>query len=194
MRPRARTRAPLAAGAAVLIAAALAGGTPAVAQVPKTRTPGQLEPADTADPVLAKVMAGHLKGQPTAEEYVVGLFKNHDLVFLGEEHFTRPRLLFLQRLIPRLYEAGIRTLAYEMASSEDQELVDRLVNGAAHDEALGSEILARWDFYFGYREYARFDVRRFHDAVIGSGSMPLSVLEEHVDWFIHEEQRASAAR
>jgi len=30
----------------------------------------------------------------------------------------------------------------------------------------------------------RFEVRRFHDAVMGSGAMPLSVLEEHVDWFI----------
>jgi uncharacterized protein (DUF885 family) len=40
----------------------------------------------------------------------------------------------------------------------------------------------------------RFDVRRFHDAVIGSGAMPLSVLEEHVDWFIREEQRATPAR
>ena len=40
----------------------------------------------------------------------------------------------------------------------------------------------------------RFDIRRLHDAVIGSGAMPLSVLDEHVDWFIREEQRAAAAR
>jgi dipeptidyl aminopeptidase/acylaminoacyl peptidase len=128
--------------------------TPAASQAQRARTPGQLEPAGTADPAVATALAGHLKGQPTAEEYVVGLFKSHDLVFLGEEHFTRPRVLFLQRLIPRLYAAGIRTLAYEMASSEDQELVDRLVNGATYDEGLASEILARWDFYFGYQEYA----------------------------------------
>jgi hypothetical protein len=140
--------------AAALIAAALAGGTPAAAQALGTRTPGQLERAGAAHPALTAALAAHLKDQPTAEEYVVGLFTNHDLVFLGEEHFTRPRLLFLQRLIPLLYKAGVRTLAYEMASSEDQELVDRLVNGATYDEGLASEILARWDFYFGYKEYA----------------------------------------
>lgn len=34
----------------------------------------------------------------------------------------------------------------------------------------------------------RFDVRRFHDAVLGHGAMPLSVLEEHIDWWIEQER------
>ena len=39
------------------------------------------------------------------------------------------------------------------------------------------------------RELGRaFDVRRFHDAVLGSGPMPLAVLERHVDWFIETEK------
>jgi len=29
----------------------------------------------------------------------------------------------------------------------------------------------------------RFDIRKFHDAVLGSGAMPLSVLQEHILWF-----------
>lgn len=33
-----------------------------------------------------------------------------------------------------------------------------------------------------------FDVRRFHDAVLGSGPMPLAVLERHVAWFIESEK------
>lgn len=36
---------------------------------------------------------------------------------------------------------------------------------------------------------ARFDLRRFHDAVLGSGSMPLTVLEQHIDWWIGEEKK-----
>jgi uncharacterized protein (DUF885 family) len=35
----------------------------------------------------------------------------------------------------------------------------------------------------------RFDIRRFHEAVIGSGSMPLVVLEKHIDWWIGEEKK-----
>ena len=34
---------------------------------------------------------------------------------------------------------------------------------------------------------ARFDIRRFHDAVLSVGSMPLFVLERHIDWWITQE-------
>jgi len=35
----------------------------------------------------------------------------------------------------------------------------------------------------------KFDVRAFHDAVLGSGSMPLSVLERHVEWWIAQQKK-----
>ncbi len=35
----------------------------------------------------------------------------------------------------------------------------------------------------------KFDLRRFHEAVLGSGSLPLSVLERHVEWWIGQEKR-----
>ncbi len=34
----------------------------------------------------------------------------------------------------------------------------------------------------------RFDIKAFHAAVIGSGAMPMVVLEEHIDWWIGEQQ------
>lgn len=34
-----------------------------------------------------------------------------------------------------------------------------------------------------------FDIRKFHDAVIGSGALPLDDLERHILWFIDEEKR-----
>ena len=51
--------------------------------------------------------------------------------------------------------------------------------------------------FFELREKARralgdkFDIRKFHDAILGSGSMPLPVLEQHIDWFIGQELAAS---
>lgn len=35
----------------------------------------------------------------------------------------------------------------------------------------------------------KFDLRRFHEAVLGSGSLPLTVLERHVEWWIGQERK-----
>ena len=35
----------------------------------------------------------------------------------------------------------------------------------------------------------RFDIRRFHEAVLKNGSVPMVVLERQVDWFIEQERR-----
>jgi len=35
----------------------------------------------------------------------------------------------------------------------------------------------------------RFEIRRFHDAVLGSGSLPMTTLERQIDAFIDEEKR-----
>jgi uncharacterized protein (DUF885 family) len=35
----------------------------------------------------------------------------------------------------------------------------------------------------------KFDIRKFHDAVLSIGSVPLDVLEKHVDWFITKEKQ-----
>ena len=33
-----------------------------------------------------------------------------------------------------------------------------------------------------------FDIRKFHDAVLGNGALPLSVLEAHIDEWIQEQK------
>jgi uncharacterized protein (DUF885 family) len=37
-----------------------------------------------------------------------------------------------------------------------------------------------------------FDIREFHAALLGSGNLPLSVLEEHVQWWIAQQRSAAA--
>ena len=59
-----------------------------------------------------------------------------------------------------------QALAYKMGSARIRELRARA------ERELGTA----------------FDVRRFHAAVLGSGPMPLAVLERHVEWFIESEK------
>ncbi len=78
----------------------------------------------------------------------------------------------------------------------DVEIATELLRYSAdiHGQALGYRI--------GYLEIARlrkkaeealgdaFDLKAFHAAVIGSGAMPMVVLEKHVDWWIDQQQNA----
>jgi uncharacterized protein (DUF885 family) len=65
-----------------------------------------------------------------------------------------------------------QALAYKMGATKIRELREKAA------QSLGQS----------------FDVRRFHDAVLGSGAMPLGVLERHVDWFIEAERVRTASR
>lgn len=60
-----------------------------------------------------------------------------------------------------------QALAYKMGASEIWELRRRA------ERELGK----------------KFDLRRFHDAVLGGGAMPMAVLGKHVDWWIDQEKK-----
>ena len=84
-------------------------------------------------------------------------FTDHDLVFLGEAaHGIRQNLLFLHKLIPQLYKAGILNLGYEMILSDEQPEVDKLLNAETYDEIKALTLLFHWDAQsgFAYQEYA----------------------------------------
>jgi len=34
-----------------------------------------------------------------------------------------------------------------------------------------------------------FDIRQFHDWILGSGPLPLGILEQHVDWCIQQAKK-----
>lgn len=86
-------------------------------------------------------------------DYVVGLFADHDVVFLGEQHRVKHDPLFVGSLIEPLYGAGVRTLAIEFGRREDQALIDSLANAGEWDEALARTIVFNQFVVWGYREY-----------------------------------------
>ncbi len=99
---------------------------------------GGSEPADPPpiDPVLQSKLAAWLEVEGDApEDYVVGLFSDHDVVFLGEQHRVKHNVLLVQSLIEPLYETGVRTLATEFGRREDQALIDSLLSASVCESA-----------------------------------------------------------
>ena len=106
------------------------------------------------DPALQSQLAAWLEVEgETPEKYVVGLFSDHDVVFLGEQHRVKQDALLVQSLIEPLYKAGVRVLATEFGRREDQAEIDSLLGAPEWNEDLAREIAFRQFVWWGYREY-----------------------------------------
>jgi len=92
-------------------------------------------------PELKQQLLAYLdsKGLPP-DEYLLEKFKDHDIIFLGETHRLKQDPLFVQSLVPKLYQAGIRNLGTEFACVENQPLVDILVDNPEYHTELAVEI------------------------------------------------------
>ncbi len=145
-------------------------------------------PADPAplDAERQEALASWLDAQGREpNDYVVGLFEERDVVFLGEKHRIRHDVLFVQSLLAPLHAAGVRTLATEFARHEDQPLIDSLLTAPAWDEGLAREIVFRQHIWWGYREYV--DIFRKAWALnrsLPEGAPPCRILGVNVspDW------------
>lgn len=89
----------------------------------------------------------------TPQEIIISLFKNHDIVFLGEFGGIKHDVEFIQSIIPLLYENGIYTICTEYARREDQPLLDSLIYAWEYHEDLAREICFKNDVFCGYQEY-----------------------------------------
>ncbi len=87
------------------------------------------------------------------DDYVIEKFRTHDVILFGEHHLIKQNLLFIQDLIPKLYENGIRNLGMEFGASEVQDKLDSLVNAPEYDQALAQEIMFTYNCTWGYHEY-----------------------------------------
>jgi hypothetical protein len=87
------------------------------------------------------------------EDYVLGTFATHDIVFLGEFFKIRQNVQLVSALIPRLYAAGVRCLGIEYALSDDQGDIDALLSAPGWDEAKARAITFDWLETWGFQEY-----------------------------------------
>ncbi len=95
------------------------------------------------------------------EDYIASKFKDHQLVFLGEGvHGSKQNLLFLQKLIPRLYKAGVYNIGFEMICSDEQPEVDRLLAAKQYDNTKALTLLFHWDPAIGFAAQEYADVLR----------------------------------
>lgn len=136
---------PRAAAACALVLMSLASGT---ALLPQKR------PLPEVPAALKSKLAGYLREMGMSPEaYVIGKFRDHDIVILGEHHFIKHDVEFVQSLIPRLYEAGVRDLGIEFGCHELQAQADALVTADTYDEALARRLMFQWGSYWPYVEY-----------------------------------------
>lgn len=170
-----------------------------------TRSREVVDPPAIATELQEKMeiwLAGH-GSSPT--DYVLGLFAEHDVVILGEQHRLRHDPLFIQQLIPLLPAAGVQVMAMEFALREDQALMDSLVTAPEWDEKQGRGIFFRMFMPWGFREYVdvlkvAWQVNRDRPTgapsirVLGVGnSVDFSLYKSEANWNDPEVQKAANA-
>lgn len=99
---------------------------------------------------LVEYLRTHWK---SPEDYVLEKFARYDIVFLGEFHWVKHDVEFVQRLIPRLHAIGVYDLGIEFGSHELQDMVDSLLVTETYDEALVRRLFLKFFVSWGYKEY-----------------------------------------
>lgn len=87
------------------------------------------------------------------DKYIIKKFEAHDIILLGERHLVKENLLFVQSLIPELYQNGIYNIGMEFGASEVQKELDALLNAEKYDEKKAMEIMFTYNVTWGYQEY-----------------------------------------
>jgi hypothetical protein len=87
------------------------------------------------------------------DTYIIGKFRNYDVIFLGENHLVKENLVFVASLIPNLYQNGIYYIGMEFGASEVQQQLDELITAPEYNEAKARELMFTYNVAWGYQEY-----------------------------------------
>ncbi|MDD3771881.1 MAG: ChaN family lipoprotein [Weeksellaceae bacterium] len=87
------------------------------------------------------------------EHYVIEKFKNHQVIFIGENHYIKEQVELIKNLIPELYENGIYNLGTEFIRYSDTEKMNKLLTDSIYNEELVRDISFNSLWHWGYQEY-----------------------------------------
>lgn len=82
-----------------------------------------------------------------AINYVSHKFDTYDIVILGEHHWVQSELDFTNKLLPYLYNYGVKTFAFEFLSQDSQDKLNLLMQKNTFDYVLLNKIISykpRW--------------------------------------------------
>ena len=85
--------------------------------------------SDTREPEQVKAT-----GLQSASEHLVQLASSKQLVLLGDQIGISQHVSFVGQILPELYEAGVRNLAWEFTNSRVQPQLDNLLSSDVWDE------------------------------------------------------------
>lgn len=82
------------------------------------------------------------------------MFKNYEIVFLGESHRIKQQVQLVSSTIPLLQMQGVHVLFSEFANYADTKLADSLVTAKDYNEELVFRIVHGCEWDWAYQEYA----------------------------------------
>jgi hypothetical protein len=120
---------------------------PTLAQVAQTNRPEAAAPAAPAwlgsgQPVAAKKVSTNDyaflaqwldQNAVPAQDYLIGLFKQHQVVIIGEEHNVKEHKDFVNDLVPKLYQAGVRCIGWEFSRHSRDARLQQLITAPRYD-------------------------------------------------------------
>lgn len=114
------------------------------------------ESIQNENPLLQESLTYLQQHYISPEDYVIEKFKTYDVVILGEHHLRKHSPVFVQNLIPLLYQNGMYNIVMEFYDSTDQNLIDALITLETYNETQARTIsLSTLTVagFLGYREY-----------------------------------------
>lgn len=122
-----------------------------------------------------------IQGSRAPGDFVLQQLASHRVVLLGESHWVADEVEVVSEIVPRLPDAGARTLAVEVFPARMQDLLDTLVNGEAWDQGGAIAVLRAVEMPHGeYLDiiHAVWSVNRKK----GAGTLELVGMGPGPDW------------